>query len=195
MLKRLMTILVLMLAFATSSVAQKWEFDKPHSNIGFSVRHLVITKTKGVFNDYSGYMMFDGKNVETGKVEITIQVNSIDTDNQKRDSHLISADFFDVEKYPTMKFISKKVISGDDDMFKIVGDLTVKDVTKEVILDAEFNGVITGPMGNTRAGFTARTKINRHAFNVAWNNKLQDGTLIVGEDVDINLEVELIKVK
>ena len=195
MLKRLTTVLVLMLAFTTLSVAQKWEFDKPHSNIGFSVRHLVITKTIGQFDDYLGYVIFDGKNVETGTVEITIHVNSINTDNQKRDDHLRSGDFFDVEKYPTMKFKSRKIIKDAGNNFKIVGDLTIKDVTKEVILDAEFNGVLTGPMGNIRAGFTAGTKINRHDFNVAWNNKLQDGTLIVGEEVDISLEIELIKEK
>jgi polyisoprenoid-binding protein YceI len=137
-------------------------------------------------------VIFDGKNLEKGKAEITIQMASINTDNSKRDDHLRSADFFNVEKFPTMTFKSTKITKGSGDNFKMTGNLTIKDVTKEVTLDCTFNGVIEF-MGNNRAGFTAQTVINRQDFNVSWDNKLQDGSLIVGDDVTINLEIELVQ--
>jgi len=191
MFRRIAIIMIVIAAMAVTVNAQKWEFDKAHSTIGFSVRHMVISKTTGRFEDYSGNVFFDGKNFVKGKVEITIQMASINTENQKRDDHLRSADFFNAEKFPIMTFISKKVISEGDDNFKIIGDLTIKDVTKEVVLDVEFHGVVTDPWGNTKAGFTAHTTINRQDFHVAWDNKLKDGSLIVGNDVGISLEIEL----
>lgn len=194
MFKRIAIIMVVFVTMAVTINAQKWEFDKAHSTIGFSVRHMVISKTIGRFEDYSGNVFFDGKNFVKGKVEITIQIASINTENQKRDDHLRSADFFNTEKFPIMTFISKKVISEGDDKFKIIGDLTIKNITKEVVLDVEFHGVVTDPWGNTKAGLAAHTTINRQDFHVAWDNKLQDGSLIVGNDVDINLEIELAKV-
>jgi len=190
------SVFLLLIAFAAASVpADTWTFDKAHSSIGFSVRHLVVSKTKGYFTDYNGHVKFDGKNPAEGSVEVIIQMASIDTDNADRDKHLKSADFFDVEKYPVMKFQSKKVIPGEDDTFKLIGDLTIKDVTREVTLDGEFNGMINDARGNTRAGFSAETTINRQDFNVAWDNKLQDGSLVVSNDVNIVLELELIKEK
>ena len=194
MFRRIVIIMVVIAAMAVTVNARKWEFDKAHSTIGFSVRHMVISKTTGGFEDYSGNVFFSGENFDKGNVEITIQIASINTENQKRDDHLRSADFFNAEKFPTMTFMSKKVISEGDDKFKIIGDLTIKDVTKEVVLDVEFHGVVTDPWGNTKAGFTAGTTINRQDFNVAWDNKLKDGSLIVGNDIDINLEIELAKV-
>lgn len=195
MLKHASILLLLIVFMAVSASADTWTFDKPHSSIGFSVRHLVVSKTKGNFADYDGHVKFDGQNLAEGSVEVIIQMASIDTDNADRDKHLKSPDFFDVEKFPVMKFKSKKVIPGDDNTFKLIGDLTIKDVTREVTLDGEFNGVVTGPGGNTRAGFSAETTINRQDFNVAWANKLQDGSLIVGNDVNIVLELELVKAK
>lgn len=193
MLRKSSIVLVLIAVLTVSSYAQHWELDKAHSNIGFSVKHLVISKIKGKFDDYSGHVMFDGKNPENGSVEITIQMTSVNTDNQKRDNHLKSSDFFEADKYPTMTFKSKKITKTGDNKYEIAGDLTIKDVTKEVTLDTEFNGALTGPMGKTRAGFAAYTKINRQDFHVAWENKLQDGSLIVGNDVEINLDIELVQ--
>jgi len=193
MRKGIVTAASLLLVLASSARAEKWELDVAHSSVGFSVRHMVVTKTHGKFNDFTGYIDFDGKNVEKGSVEITAQIASIDTDNKKRDDHLRSPEFFDAEKFPTMTFKSKKVIKGSGSEFKLEGDLTIKDVTKEVTFDCEFNGVINDPMGNTRAGFSAVAKINRQDFNVKWSKKLDAGGLVVGDEVKINLEIEAVK--
>ena len=193
MRKGIVTAASLLLVFASLARAEKWELDISHSSVGFSVRHMVVTKTHGKFNEFTGYIDFDGKNVEKGSVEITVQIASIDTDNKKRDDHLRSPDFFDAEKFSTMTFKSKKVIKGSGREFKLVGDLTIKGVTKEVTFDCEFNGVINDPMGNTRAGFSAVTKINRRDFNVKWSKSLDAGGLVVGDEVKINLEIEAVK--
>lgn len=193
MRKGIVTAASLLLVLASLARAEKWEIDVAHSSVGFSVRHMVVTKTHGKFNDFNGYIDFDGKNVEKGSVEITAQIASIDTDNKKRDDHLRSPDFFDAEKFRTMIFKSKKVIKGKGSEFKLEGDLTIKDVTKEVTFDCEFNGVINDPMGNTRAGFSATAKINRQDFNVKWSKSLDAGGLVVGDEVKINLEIEAVK--
>jgi polyisoprenoid-binding protein YceI len=195
MRKGVVTAASLLLVLASLARAEKWEIDVAHSSVGFSVRHMVVTKTHGKFNDFAGYIDFDGKNVEKGSVEITAQIASIDTDNKKRDDHLRSPDFFDAEKFPTMTFKSKKVIKSSGSEFKLVGDLTIKDVTKEVTFDCEFNGVINDPMGNTRAGFSATAKINRQDFNVKWSKSLDAGGLVVGNEVKISLEIEAVKAK
>lgn len=195
MRKLIICFSILFLAVGTIANAQTWSFDNAHSTIGFSVRHLVISKTTGKFHDYSGKVEFDGSNFEKSSVDIAIQVASIDTENDDRDKHLKAPDFFDVEKFPVMSFKSKKISPVKDGNFTITGDLTIKDVTKEVVIDCEFNGSIDDPWGNKRAGFTAETTINRQDFNVKFDNKLQDGSLIVGNDVKIMMEIELIKDK
>jgi polyisoprenoid-binding protein YceI len=195
MVKRVVTILSLMLLFTALSKAERWDIDVVHSTVGFTVRHMVVTKVHGRFSDFTGKIDFNGKNIEKGAVEMTVQVASLNTDNQKRDDHLKSPDFFDVEKFPTMTFKSKKIIKGEGNKFKLVGDLTIRGVSKEVTFDCEFNGVVTDPMGNTRAGFSAQTKINRQDFNVKWNKKLDAGGLVVGDEVTINLEIEAVKAK
>lgn len=184
------------LAFAVNaqqSRQQTWKLDKAHSDIGFAVKHMVIATVKGEFQDYDGAIVFDGENVETGLVDFTINVVSINTGIERRDNHLKSADFFDVEKYPTIKFKSKKIVRGEDNQFKIIGDLTIKDITKEVTLDAVYHGKVTDSNGATRAGFSAGTTIKRHEFNIKWDNKLRDGSLVAGEDVKIEIEAELIR--
>ena len=186
---------MLLLAFAGLAKAETWNIDLPHSSVGFSVRHMVVTKTHGKFNDFTGLINFDGKNPEKGSVELTVQIASIDTDNKKRDDHLRSADFFDVEKFPTMTFKSKKVIKGEGNKFKLIGDLTIKGITKEITFDCEFNGIVSDPMGNTRAGFSAHAKINRQDFKITWSKSLDAGGLVVGNQVTINLEIEVIKAK
>lgn len=185
--------LALMIVSAAGVRADSWSFDKVHSSIGFSVRHMVISKTNGSFGDYSGKVVFDGKNVENGSVEITIQMNSLDTKNEKRDGHLKSPDFLDAEKFPTMTFVSKKISKKSGNYYDIVGDLTLKGVTREVTLNSEFYGSLDDPMGNTKAGFSAKTTINRQDFNVSFDSALKDGSLIVGNDVEITLDIELIK--
>jgi polyisoprenoid-binding protein YceI len=188
-------ILAVVLTLAFNTQAQDWNFDKAHSTIGFGVKHMLIANVTGNFNDYDGKVVFDGKNLEKGVVELTINVLSINTNNEKRDEHLRSSDFFDMEKYPTITFKSTKIVKGEGNNFTLTGDLTMKGVSKPVILDCVLNGVITDPWGTTRAGFSGTTTIKRHDFNIAWDNKLQDGSFVVGEDIAINLQIELTKVE
>ncbi len=196
MFKRVAIVFALILVFAVGAKADKWTFDKSHSEIGFKVKHLMISNVRGEFGEYDGHVMFDGKNWSDAKVEITIQVNSINTNDTKRDDHLRSGDFFEVEKYPTMTFKSTKVMPPDaDGNLKIMGDLTIKGVTHPVTLMAEFSGIVEDPWGNTRAGFAANTSINRQDYNVAFDSKLKDGKLVVGNDIKIDLEIELVKEK
>ena len=193
MFKYLFSFLALVLMLSVSASAAEWKIDAPHSSVGFSVRHLVVSKTTGHFTAFSGTVSFDGQNVAGGSAEWTIQVASVDTDDQKRDDHLRGADFFDVEKFPAMTFKSTKVIPGEDGSFQLVGDLTIKGMTKEVTFDCEFNGVISDPWGGTRAGFSAGTSINRQDFGISWNKALDTGGLMVGNTVNITMEVELVK--
>ena len=172
-----------------------WEIDKAHSSVGFSVRHLVISNVKGSFGDFNATTDFDADNLKAGSVEMTVQVTSVDTDDAKRDGHLRSADFFDAENFPVMTFKSRKVHDVAVKNFKITGDLTIRDVTKEVTFDGVFNGVMNDPMGNTKAGFSAATKVNRQDFNVKWNKSLDAGGVVVGDEVTINLELELGMIK
>ena len=194
---RKLTAVILAVAFmlGMSVQAADWNLDPVHSAIEFSVRHLAISKIKGKFNKFDAKMVFDGKAVENGSAEFTIQVASIDTDNEKRDTHLKSSDFFAVEENPTITFKSKKVTAVKDGKFQIVGDMTMRGVTKEVTFDCELHGVVTGPGGNTRAGFSAETTINRHDFGVSWSKTLDAGGLIVGNDVKLTLELEFIEAK
>jgi polyisoprenoid-binding protein YceI len=193
MLKQLSFILVAILAIAITAQADTWDFDKSHSTIGFTAQHMLISHVAGKFEDFSGQVMFDGKDLTKGSVEVNIDVNSINTDNDRRNNHLRSSDFFDIANYPTMTFKSTKITMVDDKHFQMTGDLTIKGITKPVTLDCTLNGIITDPMGNTRAGFSATGMIHRHDFNIAWDNKLQDGSYIVGEDIDINLQIEITK--
>ena len=193
MYKTSIIVMAVVLSLAFSVQAQTWNFDKAHSTIGFSARHMLIANVSGKFEDYDGKVMFDGKNIGAGMVDLTINVQSINTDNDKRDQHLRSSDFFDMDKYPTITFKSTKVVKGEGNNFKLTGDLTMKGVTKSVILDCVLNGIITDPMGNIRAGFSGTGTIKRHDFNIAWDNKLQDGSFVVGEDIAINLQIELTK--
>jgi polyisoprenoid-binding protein YceI len=193
MFKYLFSFLALVLMLSVSAGAAEWNIDAPHSSVGFSVRHLVVSKTTGHFTAFSGTVNFDGQNVAGGSAEWSIQVASIDTDDKKRDDHLRGADFFDVEKFPAMTFKSKKVIPGEDRKFQLLGDLTIKGITKEVTFDVEFNGAIKDPWGGTRAGFSAGTSINRQDFGISWNKALDTGGLMVGNTVNITMEVELVK--
>ena len=194
---RKLTVSILAVAFmlGMSVQAADWNLDPVHSAIEFSVRHLAISKIKGKFKEFEAKMVFDGKAVENGSAEFTIQVASIDTENEKRDNHLKSSDFFAAEENPTITFKSKKISAVKDGKFQITGDMTMRGVTKEVTFDCELHGVVQGPGGNTRAGFSAETTINRHDFGVSWSKTLDAGGLIVGNDVKLTLELEFIEAK
>jgi len=193
MLKKIVAAAVLAVILSASARAEIWEIDKVHSSVGFSVRHLVIAKTTGNFTEFTGTVDFDGHDLSRGSVEFTVEMASINTDNAKRDDHLRSADFLDAEKFPTMSFTSKKVIQGKGQEFRLVGDLTIHGISREVAFDCVFFGTITGPMGKTRAGFSAETTINRQDFDVKWSKTFEGGGLVVGNDIKIALEIEVIK--
>ncbi|MSN25363.1 MAG: protein yceI precursor [Geobacter sp.] len=186
------TIIALTLpAFAFAST---WNIDPEHSNVEFKVRHLMVSNVKGHFDKYSGTVNIDDKDITKSKVEVNIDTNSINSNVQKRDEHLRSADFFDVAKYPAMTFVSKKVAKAGQDKLKVTGDLTLHGVTKEVVLDvAGPSKESKDPWGNLRKGATATTKINRKDFGLTWNKALETGGVVVGDEVAITLEIEMIR--
>ncbi|NTW87932.1 MAG: YceI family protein [Desulfobulbaceae bacterium] len=178
------------------ATATPWNIDADHSNVGFSVSHLMVSHVKGNFNKYSGVVDIDDKDITKSKVDVTIDASSINTNVQKRDEHLKSADFFDVAKYPTLTFVSKKWTKASGGVVKVFGDLTIHGVTKTVVLSVNpFSKEIKDPWGNTRRGTSASTIINRKDFGLVWNQALEAGGVAVGEEVNISLDVELIKSK
>lgn len=188
-------ILGFAIIFALSAVASAstWEADKEHTSIGFKVKHLMISKVYGNFDDFTINLEYNEGDVPRSTLNVSIDVASIDTDNEKRDAHLKSPDFFDVENFPMMNFISKRIKQTDDGLV-IIGDLTLHGITKEVTLDVEdLTEPMKGPWGNLRMGASATAKINRTDFGLKWNMPLETGGLLVGEEVDILIDVELIQ--
>ena len=195
-MKRIKLYLVVLLLTTSLVLAQtNWKFDKAHTKIGFSVSHMVISDVEGNFKDFDGTVVSSSDNFENAKINFTVDVASINTDNEERDKHLRSDDFFNAEKFPKMKFVGKslKKISGKN--YKLIGDLTIRNKTKQVEFDVKFNGIIKDPWGNTRAGFSLEGEINRFDFGLKWSKMLETGGLIVGKDVTIEAKVELIKQK
>lgn len=190
MIKRALLTLFTFIVFTAVGNSADWNLDAVHSSVGFSVRHLVVSKVKGNFDKFSGNASFDDKNLADGTVEFTVEVASVDTDNEKRDEHLKSADFFDAEKFPSMSFKSTKISKVDGNKFMLEGNLTIKDVTKPVVFECEFNGVILDPWGNTKAGFSAETTINRQDFNITWSKAIETGGLVVSDEVAIEIDTE-----
>lgn len=187
-------ITIIALALPTFASASTWTIDPDHSNIGFKVRHLMVSNVKGSFEKHTGTVEINEKDITKSKVEVSIDTNSINTNVQKRDDHLRSADFFDVAKFPAMTFVSKKVAKAGKDNLKVTGDLTLHGVTKPVVLDVEGPSKESkDPYGNIRRGATATTKINRKDFGLVWNKALETGGVAVGEEITITLEIEMIK--
>lgn len=171
-----------------------WQIDPAHSHVEFAVRHLMISTVKGAFGDVRGTVWVDESDVQTVLVDITIQVASIDTRQEQRDAHLRSADFFDAARFPTITFRSRMVEGNHHDKeFRLVGDLTIRDVTREVVLDVSPEGSLTDPWGAERAGFSAHGKIDRTDFGLTWNQALETGGVLVSNEVKISVEVELIR--
>lgn len=186
----------LALALATPSLAASWEIDTAHSNVGFVVRHLVVAKVRGDFNEWSGTVVLDDKDITKSSVNVTIKTASIDTGNQKRDEHLRSADFFDAAKFPEITFKSTKVEPGKEKgTLKVTGDLTMHGVTKPVVLDVSGpSPEFKDPGGNPHVAFSATTKIKRQDFGLTWSKATEAGP-VVGDDVNVELEIELFKKK
>jgi polyisoprenoid-binding protein YceI len=183
------------LIFSTNAFAASYKVDPAHSLIQFKVRHLAIATVRGNFVDFDGEFDFDPENIQKASAKATIAAKSVDTSNEKRDDHLRSGDFFNVEKNPSITFVSKEIKNVSGNNFVVVGDITINGVTKSIELDAEFNGVATDPWGNDRAGFTAESKLDRRDFGLTWNKALEAGGFVVGDEVKIHLEVEGIKNK
>jgi polyisoprenoid-binding protein YceI len=170
-----------------------WKIDPIHSNVEFAVRHLMITTVKGRFTGVDGTVLIDEANPSNAEVEVRIEASTVDTREPQRDAHLRSADFFDVEKFPYLTFKGTRITHREGNNFKLVGNLTIHGVTREVTLDVTQEGRVKDPWGGDRAGFSARTKINRKDFGLLWNLVLETGGVTVGDEVKINLELELVK--
>ena len=184
------TLAVGLLTASATATAANWDIDMVHSSVGFKVSHLVVSRTTGTFTDYDANIKFDKDNLEAGSV----QAASIDTENEKRDSHLRSGDFLDVVTFPTITFVSTSISPVEDGAFTMTGDFTMRGVTKEVTFECEFHGAVEA-FGSLRTGFTAETTINRQDFGVSWDKTLDTGGLVAGNDVDITIELELIQSK
>ncbi len=170
----------------------RWEIDPDHSLIEFRVAHMVVSKTSGRFTDYKGFVDMDVDARTIHAIEATINAASVNTNHDKRDTHLRNPDFLDVKQYPMMTY-TMKTAKRQGDSYTIVGDFTLRGVTKEVTLVSTFNGVAKDPWGGTRAGFSAEGKLNRKDFGMIWDKTLDNGGLVVGNEVHIRLEIECIK--
>lgn len=170
-----------------------WQLDPSHSSIEFAVKHMVLATAKGTFKDYDVTADVDPTNLAASTATVTIDAASLDTNNNDRDTHLRSADFFDVENHPHITFVTKKIEQRKGDDYQITGDLTIRGITKEVTLDGELNGPAKDPWGNQRVGLSANGKINRKAFGLNWNVALEAGGFLVGEDVKLNIEAQLVQ--
>ena len=186
------TALAMIMAVVFTAQANTWEIDKSHTQIGFTVTHMVVTKVSGEFTEYEGEVTFNPSNLDESKIKGIVKVASITTENQRRDDHLRSADFFDAENYPHIVFESTE-INKTDDGYVAVGNLTIRDVTKRIELPFSIAGPVNDPWGNTRVGLEASTTINRQEFNVTWNNTLDNGGVVVSDQVTLNLNAQLIK--
>ena len=178
-------------ALSAPALAATWQIDPAHSNVSFSVRHMMVSNVRGEFTKVSGTVEGDEKTPTQAVINATIDASSINTREEKRDTHLKSADFLDVAKYPTITFKSKKIEPSGTGQFKVTGDLTLHGVTREVVLDvSDVTPPIKDPMGKTRAGAQASTKIDRKDFGINWSKVIDGGGLMVGDEVTISIDVE-----
>jgi len=185
-------LFILFVPFFTD--AATWQIDPDHSSFQFKIRHLTVSNVKGDFSKARGLVTMDDKNITNLMVELTIDASSVNTGHAKRDEHLRGPDFFDVIKYPTLTFVAKKVMKTDTNRLKVIGDLTIRDVAREITVDVEGPTLeVKDPWGNFRRGATATTKINRKDFGMTWNRVLDTGGLLVSDEVDIYVEVELVR--
>jgi len=171
----------------------KWSLDAAHSEVQFKVKHLVISTVTGTFKVFGGEMENTSEDFTNAKVNFSVDINSIDTNNADRDGHLKSDDFFNAEKFPTMNFVSTSLKKVDGNEYQLEGDLTIRDVTKKVTLKAEFGGIVVDPWGQTKTGFEVEGKINRKEFNLNWSAVTEAGGLVVSDEVKMHINVEFTK--
>lgn len=185
-------ILTIALLAPLNTFAATYELDPYHSSIQFKVKHLMITNVKGVFEKFKGTVAIDEKDITKSKVNVTIEMASVNTNIAKRDEHLRSADFFDTAKFPVMTFVSTKVERDGKDRLKVTGNLTIKGISKQTVLHVEGpSAEIKSPQGDIRRGASATATVNRNDFGVSWNKKLDGGGIVVGEEVNIIIDTEL----
>jgi polyisoprenoid-binding protein YceI len=170
-----------------------WNIDAAHSSIAFSVRHMVVSKVRGRFAKYTGAIRIDDSDITQSSVEVSIDASSIDTGVPERDTHLRSPDFFDVEKFPALHFRSTRVDKLAEDRYRVVGELTLRGVARELSLDVEYGGRGKDPWGNERIGFVAKTSLDRKDFGLTWNQLLETGGILVGDRIDIDLDVQAVR--
>ena len=168
--------------------------DPSHSSVGFVARHAMVTKVRGSFNEFEGSGYFDTDKPSNSKLELDIEAASIDTRNADRDGHLRSNDFFDMENYPRIRFVSTSVEQIDEENFRVTGDLTIKGVARAVAVDFEFTGAAVDPFGNNRIGFEGQTTVNRKDWGINWNTALEAGGVLVSEKVTLEFEVSAIRI-
>lgn len=171
----------------------KWSLDPTHSEIGFKIKHLMISNVSGNFNKFDVQVETNGDDFANATVTANIDVASINTNNEQRDAHLANADFFETDKHPNIIFKSTKVEKVDDDTFNLYGDLTIKETTKPVKLSVEYSGIAKDPWGNVKAGFTINGKINRKDWGINYNAVLETGGIMLGEELKVNGEIQLVK--
>lgn len=171
----------------------KWTLDTMHSELGFKIKHLMISSVSGSFSKFDVQTETTADDFSDARVVANVEVASINTNNPQRDEHLRNADFFEADKHPEITFTSTKVEKTDSDTFTLIGNLTIREVTKPVKLSVEYNGLAKDPWGNVKAGFTVTGKINRKDFGISYNAALETGGVMLGEDVKINAEIQLVK--
>jgi polyisoprenoid-binding protein YceI len=195
-MSRSLIVLVVVIAAPIAASADTWQIDPGHSTVGFTVRHMTISSVRGQFDKFTGTITSKGSDPASVSIDVTIDTASIDTRSSDRDADLKSANFLDVAKYPTMTFKSKKIEAAGTSKWKVVGDLTLHGVTREVTLAVEGpTAPIKDPWGNTRAGASATTKISRKNFGLTWNKAIEAGGAVVGDEVSVSIDVEAIKKK
>jgi polyisoprenoid-binding protein YceI len=172
---------------------ENWQVDGAHSSVNLTVRHMVISKVRGHFAKWNAKLALDTANLTRSSVEVEIDAASIETGVADRDNHLRSPDFLDVQKYPALRYKSRRVEAPSSDRLRVVGDLTIRNVTREVVLDVEYGGQGKDPWGNQRIGFTATASLNRKDFGLTWNQALETGGVLVADRVDIEIELQAIK--
>jgi polyisoprenoid-binding protein YceI len=177
----------------STQTATKWVIDPMHSEVQFKVKHLVISTVSGFFKSFAGELVTDGDDFENAEIDFTLDIDSIDTNQSQRDEHLKSAEFFDAATYPQISFKSTSFTKTGDDEYALKGDLTIKDVTKPVSLDVEFGGSAADFYGNTKAGFEISGKINRKEFGLTWDGVTEAGSIVVGEDIKLLINVQFAK--
>ena len=193
MLSRFALAALTLVVAALPATAQTWKIDTAHSSASFTVKHMMVSNVHGRFGKVEGTVVYDGTNVAAAQVDAVIDATTITTDNEKRDAHLKSPDFFDAAGFPTITFKSKRAEAVGEGGFKLIGDLTMRGKTKEVTLDVEGPTAPVNVQNSQRVGVTATTTLNRHDFGVSWSRTMDGGGYVVGDDVKVTIELELIK--